>query len=418
MINLVLFYCDRMQGFFGLGAHIQELVNFFKKQPDIHITIIFTETEKYAECTFVREDKVEMLYIPSPENRLFLSFEDSVIATTLATRILQVAYPYLENKENIICWFNSLAELNLAKQIKNFIPCRIVYVHHGWSWKDHIKVENEVFAAEWKKGNTNFCPRAFEDTAYQVQLVELSDRTITVTRQAEDFFVKALNVARHKLTTIYNGIAIPDSNTFNRATIKQELGICESETLIVFSGRVVLNKGVFFLIESFKKLLETMPNTRLVLIGTGALGDIIKAAMPVWSRVTLTNLISRDWVQKWYAIADAGVLPSLMEQCSYTAIEMRFWRVPLIVSAVDGLDEMFEDGVDCLKIPVCHDDNGERTLNPKDITKRLLHLLSDAELCRRITENGYQKAVKTFTLDRMGREYIEVLERMKEKEEK
>jgi glycosyltransferase involved in cell wall biosynthesis len=414
MINLVLFYCERMQGFFGLGAHIEELVNYFKKQANIHITIVFTESEKYAECTFIQEDEIDMLHIPSPENGLFLSVEDSLVMKTLALRILQVAYPYLKEKENIVCWFNSLAEFNIVKQIKDLLPCKILYVHHGWLWKDYTKVENDVFAREWKNSNAHFCPQAFEYTTYQLEMVAHSDCTITVTQQANNYFQSAFDVPEHKLRTIYNGINPPSINHLKKRSVKRELGLYDNEQIILFTGRVVGNKGIFFLIDAFKQLLKRKSDCRLVLIGTGTLGEVLRAAMPVWSKITLTDFIGREWMQKWYAVADVGILPSLMEQCSYTAIEMRFWKIPLIISAVDGLDEMFEHEEDCLKLPVHYDEKGERTLNYLEIAQNLYRLLTEPALCYRLTQNGYQKAIEKFTIERMGSEYMQVIETMKE----
>lgn len=43
MVDIILFYCDRMQGFFGLGSHVKELIGFLKKQPNMNITLVLTE---------------------------------------------------------------------------------------------------------------------------------------------------------------------------------------------------------------------------------------------------------------------------------------------------------------------------------------------------------------------------------------
>jgi glycosyltransferase involved in cell wall biosynthesis len=414
MTNLVLFYCDRMQGFFGLGTHVHELVSYFKKQKDIRVTIVFTETEKYPECTFIREDGIDMLYIPCPQNGLFLSPEDSPVANMLAQRILQIVCLYIGEKENLVCWFNSMAELNLLKQIKENLPWKTLYVHHGWAWKNVIRVEDDVFAKEWKNGNVAFCPPAFEDATRQLQMAEYADQVVTVTKQAHQYFENVFDIPSHKLTTIYNGINTAEFDKFNKQAIKRELGIPEQEQVILFTGRVVENKGVFFLVDAFKQLLERNPGCRLVLAGTGTLGEVLRACKPIWSKVILTDFIEREWMQKWYAIADVGILPSLMEQCSYSAIEMRFWRIPIIVSAVDGLDEVFEHGEDCLKIPVHHDQNGERIFSPKEICDCLYALLTDQAIGKKISDNGYQKATENFTLERMGNNYLDTLRNMSE----
>lgn len=46
---------------------------------------------------------------------------------------------------------------------------------------------------------------------------------------------------------------------------------------------------------------------------------------------------------------------SLQEQHSYAAIEMAMFGMPMIITAVDGLDEMFVDEISCLKVNTLFD---------------------------------------------------------------
>ena len=47
--------------------------------------------------------------------------------------------------------------------------------------------------------------------------------------------------------------------------------------------------------------------------------------------------------KKFYQVADVGVMPSFYEQCSYVAIEMLMFNIPLLMSTAAGLDEMVEN---------------------------------------------------------------------------
>lgn len=51
-----------------------------------------------------------------------------------------------------------------------------------------------------------------------------------------------------------------------------------------------------------------------------------------------------------YSICDIGLMVSLQEQHSYATIEMVMFGMPMIITAVDGLDEMFVDEVSSLKV--------------------------------------------------------------------
>lgn len=51
-----------------------------------------------------------------------------------------------------------------------------------------------------------------------------------------------------------------------------------------------------------------------------------------------------------YSICDIGLIMSLQEQRSYATIEMVMFGMSMIITVVDGLDEMFVDEISCLKV--------------------------------------------------------------------
>jgi glycosyltransferase involved in cell wall biosynthesis len=89
---------------------------------------------------------------------------------------------------------------------------------------------------------------------------------------------------------------------------------------------------------------------------------------------------------------------------------MRFHRLPMIVSAVEGLDEMFEDGFDALKIPVHYDESNFISFAIEEICNRLISVLEDEVLAERLSQNAYVRALQTFTAERMVAEYDAVFQ--------
>ena len=53
-----------------------------------------------------------------------------------------------------------------------------------------------------------------------------------------------------------------------------------------------------------------------------------------------TGRLNKEQVYDFYQIADIGVMPSMHEQCSYVAIEMMMFGLPMIISTTTGLKEM------------------------------------------------------------------------------
>lgn len=53
--------------------------------------------------------------------------------------------------------------------------------------------------------------------------------------------------------------------------------------------------------------------------------------------------LDKNTLYSFYQIANIGIVPSHIEQCSYTCIEMMQSGLPLVVSDVDELREMVDE---------------------------------------------------------------------------
>lgn len=408
-INLVMLYCGIRTGHFGMGSHARYITEYFKEKPDYYVTILKVDSKDAFLMQHRHEKGVEIIEIPQPENQLFLTEEDTLVQNTYAKRISEMAYPILSSKENVVLLCNTVVHLGLAKELKQALNASLVYVHHNFTWKACLKTSYGFFAEHWLKGNVALHPGAFAGTVDQCKIADLSDLVITVTHQAEQFFANILNIRSEKIRTIYNGIP-SDTRTqrANRSELRNKYGFDEADKIILFCGRIAEEKGLPYIIEAFKLLIKRIPAARLLVIGGGHIQESLALVNPLWSRVTFTGKLDYHTITEMYAIADIGVMPSTQEQCSITSIEMRFHKLPMIVSAVEGLDEMFEDGFDALKIPVRYDASSIIYFAAEDLLERFLMLLKDNDLSVRLAENAWLKGIERFTSERMADEYDKV----------
>ena len=84
----------------------------------------------------------------------------------------------------------------------------------------------------------------------------------------------------------------------------------------------------------------------------------------------MLGVVSFNELKKLYSESTIGIIPSLHEQCSYVAIEMSMFGLPIIVSDVDALSEMFEDEINALKIPLLFDEDFGLDLESDDDSVR------------------------------------------------
>ena len=127
------------------------------------------------------------------------------------------------------------------------------------------------------------------------------------------------------------------------------------------------------MIESFKKILEEIANCRLLIVGDGDFQTCLKLGDKVWSKMIFFGYLERDELFDIYQISDIGVLPSMHEQCSYTAIEMMMFGLPFITTDTTGLNEMAVSNE--LKVKL-HYSNRNAYVSSDSLASKIIHLLN------------------------------------------
>lgn len=115
------------------------------------------------------------------------------------------------------------------------------------------------------------------------------------------------------------------------------------EKLILFVGRLDDIKGLDLLIQAFRKILIDGNTVRLIIIGDGNFEYYINQGSDISAKITYVGKISKERLYSYYQVADIGVIPSFHEQCSYVAIEMMMFGLPIIGTDSTGLNEMILD---------------------------------------------------------------------------
>ena len=78
-------------------------------------------------------------------------------------------------------------------------------------------------------------------------------------------------------------------------------------------------------------------------MGEGDFALYLKECKGYWNKITFTGKLAKSELNKFYQIADIGILLSLHEQCSYVVLEMLSYGIPIIGSDSTGLKEMIEN---------------------------------------------------------------------------
>lgn len=174
-----------------------------------------------------------------------------------------------------------------------------------------------------------------------------------------------------------------------RKEIRCQYGILESEIVIGFIGRINKYKGINELLLAFKKLIQNMENTKLLIVGD--IEDIkqIDPELYQWS-TNSRNVIYTGFTthtEKYFAAIDIFTLPSYREGFPNTVLESEAMGVPVVVTDIPGCrDAMMDQETGIL-------------IKAKD-SITLAHALEKLILCsdKRILmgNNGHQFVKKNF----------------------
>jgi glycosyltransferase involved in cell wall biosynthesis len=213
--------------------------------------------------------------------------------------------------------------------------------------------------------------------------------------------VEKWGVPKEKLALIYNGVAIPGIG------LKQVIrGLLRFQGRLVISvGRLVPWKGFEALIKVHARMLKTLPDLRLMIVGNGPDRNKLEAlvaSLGVGESVVFTGALERDILLRYVRAADVFVLNTSYEGFSHLLLEVSLVGAPIVTTPVGGNTELIEGGVNGLLV----EPNDEHALEEK-----ITALLTDTALRAKIATNAKRKAEK-YTPSRMVDETATLLKRI------
>ena len=173
----------------------------------------------------------------------------------------------------------------------------------------------------------------------------------------------------------------------DRAAARRRLGF-DSDVVLAFAGRFGPQKALGVAVDA----VASTEGVTLALAGEGAAeGELRRRAEPLAERVRFLGPLPRADVLDLFAAADASVLPSAWENLPHAVLESLAVATPVLATAVGGVPELVQDGVNGLVVPP-HDPAAFR-----DAVARFAH---DPELRARLRAGAAQ------SLDRFAPERV------------
>jgi glycosyltransferase involved in cell wall biosynthesis len=221
----------------------------------------------------------------------------------------------------------------------------------------------------------------------------LPHKVVAVSQSVRRYLVSE-GVPEKDVVTIYTGVARPQPP--GCSSLRAELGLDERA---VIAGTVAIlrdKKGHPDLIRVAMPLIEQRPQLHFVFAGDGPLFDQIRAQVVAQGLAGHIHLLGlRRDIPNVLAGFDLFVLPTHQEALGTSFIEAMAAGLPVIGTAVDGVPEVIDDGVNGLLIPA-HDEAA--------LARALLRVVDAPEERRRMGDAGLQTTRTRFSIDTMANE--------------
>jgi glycosyltransferase involved in cell wall biosynthesis len=214
--------------------------------------------------------------------------------------------------------------------------------------------------------------------------MEKADKIIAVSQFTKRTIIEKYGINPDKIIVIYNAV-YPISEG-------------EKQKLVLFLGRLTIQKGADVFLRAAKKVSEFEPGVRFVVAGAGdLLPDLINqaVALGISNRVIFTDRLTDEEMKHMYGIASVYVMPSVSEPFGITALEAISAGTPTIASRTAGVCETFHN---CLKVDFWDSD---------EIANKIIALLRYESLSKAITENGKQE-IELFTWDNVAEKTLDI----------
>ena len=161
-------------------------------------------------------------------------------------------------------------------------------------------------------------------------------RVLAVSMLTRNLLVNRYGISPDKIDVVYNGVDIEPS-TYGIKRIER------SERIVLYFGRITMQKGPEYFVRAAKRVLEVEQNVRFVVAGSGdqATAMIEMAAeLGIGSRMTFTGFLRGKDIQRVFSLADLYVMPSVSEPFGIAPLEAMGHRVPVIISKNSGVSEV------------------------------------------------------------------------------
>ncbi len=260
-----------------------------------------------------------------------------------------------ENETHEVCRFVSNADYSgdmytevhryasMACQLADDEDVDVVHAHDWMTFPAGVAVSHmkqrplvvHVHSTEFDRSGKHVNQMIYDIERYGMHN---ADRVIAVSHLTRNTIIGHYGISGDKVEVVHNGI---DRN--DNSLPKDDDSLPSKEKIVLFLGRMTMQKGPEYFLRAAKKVLDVMDDVKFVMAGSGDMMQRtieMAAELGIGSKVLFTGFLCGDKVSQIYQMADLFVMPSVSEPFGLVPLEALDHDVPVIISKQSGVAEV------------------------------------------------------------------------------
>ena len=379
----------------GLGTACYGLTKGLARQ-GVHVTFVMPVAPEGAQAAFVKLIGANQL-----AKTMKLIEVPSMLAPYMSEEDYAADYAPLNAKgiygKNIYAEAKRFAKV--SKAIARKEKHDVIHAHDWMTYEAGIEARKasgkplvvHIHATEFDRTGGNPNPYIAH---WEYRGLKEADMVVANSNFTKNNVLQHYKIPEEKIRVVHWGIEedSPHYKLNYRSTLNK------GRKVVLFLGRVTIQKGPDYFVEVARKVLDFEPNTLFVIAGDGdMLPRIIHRSheLNISDKVIFTGFLQGADVHKAFQMADLYVMPSVSEPFGLVALESLKNNTPTIISKQSGVSEVLHH---CLKVDFW---------DTNRMTDMIVSVLQHPELHEALRENGHAEAEK-FNLDEPARKVRDI----------
>jgi glycogen synthase len=203
-------------------------------------------------------------------------------------------------------------------------------------------------------------------------------KVIAVSNLTKNTILKHYGVPSEKVEVVHNAVE-------HNGNESQHVTLDKADKIVLFLGRITMQKGPEYFLAAAKKVLEEINNVKFIMAGNGDMmhGTIeLAARMGIGHKVLFTGFLRGEDVDRAYQMADLYVMPSVSEPFGIAPLEAMNRNVPVLISKQSGVAEVVSHA---LKVDFW---------DINEMANKMIAVLKRPSLQKTLSRNGFHESHK------------------------